>query len=46
MRLYDGTPILARRGLASAPDGLIKPKTARWFTIRAADDALNERDEA
>ena len=28
--LFDGTPMLARRGLASAIDGLLKPKTARW----------------
>lgn len=43
--LFDGTPMLARRGLASAIDGLLKPKTARWFRIKTLDDGLNE-DEA
>ena len=44
--VYDGTPMLARRALASAIDGLLKPKTARWFRIRVQDDAVNEDDEA
>ncbi|MGE0255070.1 MAG: portal protein [Alphaproteobacteria bacterium] len=43
--LYDGTPMLARRALAAALDGLLKPKTARWFSLRAADRAA-DRDEA
>jgi hypothetical protein len=45
-RIYDSVPMLARRGLASALDGLLKPKTSKWFTIRAADDELNGRDAA
>ena len=40
--LFDGTPMLARRGLAAAIDGLLKPKTARWFRIRTLDDSLGE----
>lgn len=43
--LFDGTPMLARRGLAAAIDGLLKPKTARWFRVRALDERLGE-DEA
>lgn len=42
---YDGTPILAARNLASALDGLLKPKTERWFQIKAEDTDLNELDE-
>lgn len=44
--LFDGTPMLARRGLASAIDGLLKPKTSKWFRIKVLDDALAEDDEA
>ncbi len=40
--LFDGTPMLARRGLAAAIDGLLKPKTARWFRVKTMDDALGE----
>lgn len=43
---YDSTPQQARRGLATAIDALIKPKTSKWFSIRASDDDLNEDDEA
>lgn len=42
--IYDGTPMLARRGLASAIDGLLKPKTSQWFTMQVADADLNEID--
>ena len=42
---YDGTPILAARNLASAIDGLLKPKTERWFAIKAEDPELNDMDE-
>lgn len=45
VELYDMTPQQARRGLAAAIDGLIKPSTARWFWLKAADDDLNELDE-
>lgn len=44
--IYDTTPMLARRGLATAIDGLLKPSTTRWFWMRAKDEAINENDEA
>jgi hypothetical protein len=44
--IYDGTPMLAVRGLVSAIDGMLKPKTSRWMSIRAADDDINEFDAA
>lgn len=43
-QIYDGTPLLAVRGLVSAIDGMLKPKTSRWMSIRAADDGVNELD--
>jgi hypothetical protein len=42
--IYDGTPMLAVRGLVSAIDGMLKPKTSRWMSIRAADRGLDELD--
>ncbi len=42
---YDGTPIQARRELAAAIGGLLMPKGERWVTLRAADEALNDRTE-
>lgn len=42
--IYDGTPMLACRGLATAIDGLEKPSTSRWFFMRASNDALNDVD--
>lgn len=44
--IYDTTPMLARRGLSSAIDGLLKPSTSRWFWMKARNDALNEDDNA
>lgn len=44
-RLYDSTPMLARRSLASAIDGLLRPKTHRWFHIRPADKNVPLTDE-
>ncbi len=44
--IYDSTPMQARRGLATAIDGLMKPSTEKWFWLRALDDDLNEVDEA
>ena len=44
--IYDGTPMLAVRGLVSAIDGMLKPKTSRWMSIRAASDEINEIDAA
>lgn len=43
--LYDTTPMQARRGLATAIDGLLKPSTTRWFWMTAGDDDLNDSDE-
>src|SRR3990167_9779152 len=42
--IYDGTPRLALRDLASTLDGLIKPKTSNWFD-GAVDDDLSDDDE-
>lgn len=42
--LYDSAPMRARRGLANAIDGLIKPKTSQWFHMRATEDPVNEID--
>ena len=44
-RIFDGTPMLARRGLAAAIDGLLKPKTSRWFGVKTDDPDL-EADES
>ena len=43
-KIFDGTAMIAARQLASAIDGLIKPKTTKWFSIRATDHELNEVD--
>ncbi len=42
---FDSAPMLARRQLASAVDGLLKPETNQWFNIETDDDDLNEDDE-
>lgn len=44
-KIFDSTPMQARRGLSSAIDGLLKPKTGRWFSIEVEDEDLNEGDE-
>lgn len=44
--IYDSTPMQARRALASAIDGLLKPKTTRWVSTRVEDDALDQSEEA
>src|SRR4051812_3755359 len=44
--IYDTTPMLARRGLSTAIDGLLKPSTQRWFWMKAREDALNDDDDA
>lgn len=44
--IYDTTPMLARRGLATAIDGLLKPSTTRWFWMKAKEDQINEDDQA
>ena len=43
--IYDGTPRLAARGLATTIDGLLKPKTSRWFSVTLTDRDLAEMDE-
>ncbi len=42
---FDGTPMLAARNLASAIDGMLKPKNQRWVTLRPADDELSRRED-
>lgn len=42
--IYDGTPRRALRDLASALDGLLKPKTANWFHVTISDEDLAEVD--
>lgn len=46
IEIYDTTPMQARRGLATAIDGLLKPATTKWFWMRAKNENLNEDDEA
>ena len=43
--IFDGTPMQAARMLAASLDGLLKPKSSRWFHIKATDHDLND-DEA
>ena len=45
-QIYDSTPMLARRGLSAAIDGLLKPRTSRWFHVKVADGGDDENDEA
>ena len=45
-RQFDGVPMQAARGLAASLDGLLKPKSERWFSIRTDNEAVNEDDEA
>jgi len=42
---FDSAPMLAARGLAVAVGGLLTPKSERWFSLKAADEALNDDDE-
>lgn len=42
---FDGVPMQAARGLAATLDGLLKPKSERWFHVRAEDDDLNELED-
>src|SRR3990167_3667654 len=43
--IYDGSPRLALRDLATTIDGLIKPKSSNWFDIEVEDQELMELDE-
>ena len=42
---FDSVPMQAARGLAAALDGLLKPKSERWFHLRAEDEELNRDPE-
>lgn len=42
--IYDGSPRLALRDLASTIDGLIKPKTNKWFDV-AVDEEFSRYEE-
>jgi hypothetical protein len=44
--IYDGTPRLALRDLATTLDGLLKPKTTNWFDVTVDDSDLSEQDDA
>jgi hypothetical protein len=43
--IYDGTPRLALRDLATTLDGLIKPKSSSWFDTEVDNEDLMEYDE-
>ena len=43
--IYDGTPRLALRDLATTLDGLIKPKTSSWFDVEVSDEELMDYEE-
>lgn len=42
-KVFDTAPIQAKRGLAAAIDGMIKPKSSPWFDIVVEDQQLMER---
>lgn len=44
--IYDGTPRLALRSLATTIDGLIKPKSNMWFDVEVDDPDVMEQDDA
>jgi hypothetical protein len=44
-RIYDSAPRQAARSLVTTVDGLVKPKTARWFWMTLTDKDLAELDE-
>lgn len=44
-RQFDGIPMQAARNLAASLDGLLKPKSQRWFSIRADDERVDELEE-
>jgi hypothetical protein len=43
-KLFDTAPMLAARGLASALDGLIKPKQTQWFEIETEDPDIMKQE--
>jgi hypothetical protein len=42
---FDATPMQAARSLAASLDGLLKPKTQRWFALKAVEESFNEIHE-
>lgn len=44
-KIFDGTAMQAVRGLASAIDFILKPKTSNWFSLLAQDEELNDVEE-
>lgn len=44
-RVYDTAPRQAARQLVTTIDGLLKPKTARWFWLTVEDPDLVDNDE-
>lgn len=44
--MFDSAPMIAVRGLASAVEGMLTPKTSQWFKIKAELDDLNNDDDA
>lgn len=45
-QMFDSAPMLAARGLASSVEGIVTPKTQRWFGLKLTDEALSEQDFA
>jgi len=43
--IYDGTPRLAARDLATTLDGLTKPKSVSWFDVDVLDEDLKAFDD-
>ena len=44
-QLYDATAVLALERFASAVEGLLTPRGAKWHTLRASDPAIDYNDE-
>lgn len=45
-RQFDSVPMMASRGLASAIDAMIKPKSEPWFNVRPVGIDLDNDDES
>lgn len=43
--IFDGAPMIARRSLANTLDGLLKPKTSKWFSMVPESSGLADSDE-
>jgi len=44
--VFDSSPMMAARSLAATLDGMLKPRTSRWFTVRPTDEDLQDNEEA